>query len=699
MKHRRYWAIGLAIQFFSFQIINAEWEHTNGPGAGRILSLSANTSTVFAGLNGGGIYRSTDGGEMWIESNAGISSDEVVTALLATDTFVLAGTLNGLYRSTDNGLKWVAVGSGIKVKRFTALALAGKNILAGTELDGVYLSTNNGADWKQVNSGITDSCVLAFAVSGSQIFAGTRNSIYKSTNNGLNWTKVYTHPLMVFKSLTICGNTVIAGASPIVSDGSIGVLISNDGGNNWVSAEPGLKYKKVEYLFTTGNTVIAATLGDGIHISYDNGKTWKASSGLTCNEVTSLTSSGSRLFAGTEGGVFRSDDRGISWTLSSAGITRVGVTALVSVGDIIYAGTEKNGVYFSRDNGSTWMQAVAGLTGKRICSIAANGSSVFAGTDSMGIFRKQHNGSAWEGVGGGIVKTMPVVDLTAIDNTVFAKTAFDVFRSLDNGERWATIKASMPSGGGTAFAAKGGVLFTGADSGVFYSTDNGAEWKAANKGISGYKVISLAATGSSLFAGTYLHGVFHSEDDGKTWKKSNEWSFSVEGLIPIDDRTVAGFSSISVFYSADNGSSWHFIETGIPSPSFISFTATKDMLFVGTRSNGIFRAPISKVIKPAGTIRPPTLPSGGAAEYFSVNPLYGNRSGGLNAEFRLDRTQNVKIDIYNIRGEKVSSPVNKRSAPGYYSFRFNTERNPSAFYILFARIGEVEYFRRIAGVR
>ena len=47
------------------------WVGTNGPQGGDVIALAANGTEVFAGTQGGGVFRSADSGDTWARSNWG----------------------------------------------------------------------------------------------------------------------------------------------------------------------------------------------------------------------------------------------------------------------------------------------------------------------------------------------------------------------------------------------------------------------------------------------------------------------------------------------------------------------------------------------------------------------------------------------------------------------------------------------------
>jgi lipid-binding SYLF domain-containing protein len=104
---------------------------------------------LFAGTFGGGVYRSTDGGQTWMAPLTG--GNLAITAMVVNDPYIFAGSIEeGVYRSSDNGATWIQ-----KLSVF----------------------------------GIGPMCI-----SGNTIFASTSNYTYGSTDNGETWFNVSAHP-------------------------------------------------------------------------------------------------------------------------------------------------------------------------------------------------------------------------------------------------------------------------------------------------------------------------------------------------------------------------------------------------------------------------------------------------------------------------------------------------------------------------
>ncbi|HEY6147505.1 MAG TPA: hypothetical protein VIZ69_07390 [Thermoanaerobaculia bacterium] len=71
--------------------------------------------TLFAGTNGGGVFRSFDRGASWSAANAGLGSSQVFALVSdgGASGALYAGTNAGVFRSTDAGESWRAFNDGL----------------------------------------------------------------------------------------------------------------------------------------------------------------------------------------------------------------------------------------------------------------------------------------------------------------------------------------------------------------------------------------------------------------------------------------------------------------------------------------------------------------------------------------------------------------------------------------------------------
>src|SRR6266853_789344 len=101
-----------------------------GPGGGIALSLAvdpATPTTLYAGTQGGGAFKSTNGGTSWNAVNSGLPLNAVVRALAVDPTIpttLYAGTQSGgAFKSTNGGASWTAINTGLTNLLVFALAI------------------------------------------------------------------------------------------------------------------------------------------------------------------------------------------------------------------------------------------------------------------------------------------------------------------------------------------------------------------------------------------------------------------------------------------------------------------------------------------------------------------------------------------------------------------------------------------------
>jgi len=156
----------------------------------------------------------------------------------------------------------------------------------------------------------------------------------------------------------------------------------------------------VSSLLRHSNALWAATFGDGLLRSDDDGRSWTRTvlpSDVT--RVLSLTAGKTgRLIAGTESaGVWKSDDRGNSWDRWDGGLPdRVSVESLFTDhADLTFAGTSDDGLFARGPNDESWRRVTTWSSTSAVSTIVGWRDVVFVGTWGDGLFRSEDRGKTW----------------------------------------------------------------------------------------------------------------------------------------------------------------------------------------------------------------------------------------------------------------------------------------------------------------
>jgi hypothetical protein len=226
------------------------------------------------GANGGGLFRSTDGGTTWERK---IDSTPSWDVAFSTPTTVYVATDVGIYKSTDSGNSFTQLTTGgAPTSQCQAVTVASDGtVYAGSRNYGIFKSVNNGLTWVQVNNGLpvgSGGAVSDVMVAPDQtVFSMVNyNGIYRSKDQGTSWTKVNSEPYnSMHQSLAISPDYIADKtlfASYLAYGGTwSGVAMSQDGGDNWVRIDrtglPGASEPviAVSPAFASDRTIFAGT--------------------------------------------------------------------------------------------------------------------------------------------------------------------------------------------------------------------------------------------------------------------------------------------------------------------------------------------------------------------------------------------------------------------------------------------------------
>ncbi len=327
------------------------------------IAYIGSRQTLFTDYIGGGIYKTTDGGETFNPKLQGLS-----------DTFVLD------IEPDPNDPDFV---------------------IAGTWGSGVFWSPNNGLDWYQGNDGLWLPYIYSIEAtqgdSGTVFYASTfytGAALFASYDQGKSWTQMPIDTLPGFAQNGFDIESVDGSSERLVIATANGIYYSNDAGLTWTQSQ-------VEGDPTSGivldierinnSRMVAATYGDGIYYSDNSGVSWSFAQGEPSDFVYKLSNApdSSHIYAATFG-LAKSNDNGIHWDSVHSGVPDNLFFRTVDHGSDgkghVYAGSIGQGMWAAPNFTDYWIHFSDGFSPKRVRAINADfmqPNRLFVGTDGQ----------------------------------------------------------------------------------------------------------------------------------------------------------------------------------------------------------------------------------------------------------------------------------------------------------------------------
>lgn len=304
------------------------WRHLSLPGTVRDVAVDpteaqvvwiakSNANTVQGDLGtpyGAGVARSSDGGETFVDRNAGLTNLHVTSIAIdpSTPSTVWVATKGGgVFRTTDAGLSWSPRNGGLGGLDVYAIAVDPQTpttVFAGLRAGGVYRSTDAGASWAAA-TGMGNLTVRQIAVdptTPATVYVASSGGVRKSVDGGVSFASTGTMTVQEAgeapEHVSDANAVVIDTADPVTVYAGLhsgaGVFKSTDGGATWSHTSTGL-------LSRWGN--------------------WRFVHRLAQDPITPTT-----LYAATSGGIYRSIDAGATWVVFNGGLSRDEAYALAT---------------------------------------------------------------------------------------------------------------------------------------------------------------------------------------------------------------------------------------------------------------------------------------------------------------------------------------------------------------------------------
>jgi photosystem II stability/assembly factor-like uncharacterized protein len=622
------WALGAVLASPAGAGVN-HWTNI-GPDEGEVSALVVDPRTpanVYAGTNGGGVFRSRDAGKHWAPVNTGLTDRGILSLAIdpTTPTNIYAGTSAGVFRSADGGDSWSLVLAAFSVVALAVDPVTPTTLYAGEDFGRIFKTSDAGAHWTPVTTGLTSSETFAIAIDPNvptTVYAATRAGVFKSTDGGTSWS-LRNSGLVCDGCLGLecrsCDASVLAlvvdpmRPSTLYAGTYGGIFKSTDGGDAWMKV-----HHNAAYTFamspTAPRTVYAAS-DTGVFASADSGQTWFPA-GLASGALSLALDPQhpSIVYAGTTRGVFKRRAVGEPWRHASRGLVAVTIESLAVDRwrpRTLYALSTYGPLFKSTDRGARWRHIELGKVAPRAFALdPRRPATLYAATtfpdSSDGVSKSTDGGKTWRHrVIDDEANILAVAVDPVVPSKIYAVATFDdrgvIFKSIDAGRAWYLLWD--PTVDGDAFfiralainPANPATLYAASDyEGIFKTTDGGVTWVNVLPDLTVNALAVDPLTPTTIYAGTAA-GVFKTTDGGATWTgastgldASDVHALAIDPTLP--PMLYAGTSG-GVFMTTDAGDTWIALNSGLTANNVLCLAIDPRMprrLYAGTEGGGVF---------------------------------------------------------------------------------------------------------------
>jgi photosystem II stability/assembly factor-like uncharacterized protein len=623
-----------------------EWRNA-GPFnvGGRLLTVAVNPKnprTIFIGAAGGGIWRTYDEGLSWhsvsdelpTQAMGAIVIHPVDTSIVYAGTGEASYALNtfdggGMFKSTDGGTTWTEIGAGTlpPYGRASDMVINPLNpdIIYAAIPDGfrdpahlgIWRSTDAGDTWSLVLDGrmndivinVQDPDILYTASSAvSQGRTASRFGVFKTTDGGDTWFKLdlpdMNDTLMGRTSIGICDaqpDVVYLGVSALSGERTplLGVYKTVDGGATWNKLTVPFDYMVSQGWFDNimgvhpENPDIVYAGGVKLIVTTDGGTSWfrvpdQGYGGIVHVDQHAIEfnrDDPSIVYLGNDGGFFVGRNNGQDWEKRDYGLSVtqfIGGAMHPSSDAVLFGGTQDNGTLLSTD--APRFDLVLYGDGGNTEINPERPNVMYTTRETLKFFRSDDFGATWTRMQNGLGMDRSLFYIAyAMDpnnpETLYLGTT-NLYRSTNGAKLWRQMAScALGSGGSCYFISAlsvapydGNVVMAGSNAGgITISRDAGSSWSRVPDGHLPFAYVSSVRSFEAgvLYVTFSRYGVpkvWRSQDSGATWQdmNGNLPDVPVNDILLLDGKLLLA-SEVGMFISEDDGVTWQRFGSGMPS--------------------------------------------------------------------------------------------------------------------------------------
>ena len=657
----------------------------------------------------GTILKSNDDCQSWETVAVNYTENFYDAEIIDKDIWIVGQ--NGLILiSNDEGLSWREQSSKTH-KSLLKVQFINKNVGWIMATDSVILRTENGGvDWQEIRINNrwhqNDIYFLnkdkGFLLTGYyqepnlDIYPWTAGSFYKTDDGGKTWSLIDSGATK-YSSIFFLSDQIGYMSIHNYDNGSM-LLKTTNAGFNWDTLSYTWSWDQIFFKDEQNGICIGYYY---LGVTTDGGINWELKNPINTpspsSQLTSILAfNWNVIIVGTEGNILKSNDFGQNWECvtktidfyyaSLRGITFINHQQGFIYGDQYLEFPHHNPILlYTEDGGKSWINKES-PDSNYISILKEKDNVIWASSENI-LYRSENFGDSWKEIYRVDVSYEIIRDIFLFDNNIIFLAGRRLYQSEDGGNRWIRTNEF-----GVQFLKqfveinqnKWIILGQNAITEPNYITyDAGKTWNEMD-----YSFTTIQFLDENI--GYAIDGsLYKTKNSGDTWelvsdtvKKIAYWTSK---LYFYNEDTGWLNSTDFLYFTNDGGRNWskefgikNIINWNGPALSIVS---NSEVWAVG--SNGhIFKLSenISNVENYKNNI-PDKI------------KLYQNYPNPFNNQttisYQLPTNRVVKLEIFNIRSQRVATIVNERQEPNTYTYTWNANGLPSGVY--FARLKVAQY--------
>ena len=604
-----------------------EWT-SNGPEGAVVETLAAHPShpAIVYASTVRRLYKSVDTGVSWAPTGLSAGPNLVLPTSDLSVVYATATWSPGIpiFRTTDGGETWVQRAeppSGGLFSRLLSLAAEEGNpmvLYAATDV-GLFRSSNGADTWEPLASpGPLVVAVAGIAVDPldrqilyAAVDSGNVSGIYRSLDGGRTWTRTaFTQRAFSLVIERVPGNWEDGDSTRVFALTSAGLQVTDNGGVSWRRLAPELSSVSHLAIDPAGSSRLYVISGANVFRSSDGGETVNRVSEYFGGPLKGIVAAGSPVvLVGSERGVSRSENGGGEWSPANRGIHGVYVQSLAvdPVDPAVVFAAGARGIFESRDGGATWNEPVAGSPDAVAVMVDPTDRSTLYAGGGGGVHKSTDGGRTWRNRGPLVTSIAELLIDPNNPRRLFAG-AGSLYRSPDGADSWrglltpdanySTYYGGPPTVEAIAIApSDSSTIYAGGETGFLYrSTDGGDNWSDLKAGI-GVGALSVDSCDPRIVQAGSWNAVWRSLDGGESWNPSViPWAANFPyGQVlalardPRHSSSAFAGTTAGLFWTNDRGISWKRFEPTLDGiVQSLALDPSGRFLYAGTE-RGVFQ--------------------------------------------------------------------------------------------------------------